>query len=120
MRKTIQRIELKVWYHSPIHCPFCGMKIIEFDADGVESPFIGVCEHTLFVAHDEGFEYRSVAFDKHLGFEGLDDDAIQEKGGPDELTDQITIPDAIKFAAYVGPPSSFGSYVGFDPGAEHD
>ena len=29
------------------------------------------------------------------------------------MTDLVTLPDAVKFATYVGMPSSFGSYVGF-------
>ena len=120
MSKKISRVELCVWYQSPIHCPFCGVKVLDAYNEENDGPFLEACKHTLFVAHDEGFEYRSPAFDENLGFDGLDNDSILSKGSPDKITDLITIPDAVKFAAYVGPPSFFGSYVGFDPGADSD
>ena len=77
---------------------------------------VNPCPHTLFVAHDEGFEFRSERFDANLGITGVDDDdiVIPEKGR-DGLTDQVSIPDAVKFASFVPAPSFFGSYVGFAP-----
>jgi len=35
--------------------------------------------------------------------------------GYDEFTDNITIPDSIKIALYIGSPSVFGAYHGFAP-----
>jgi hypothetical protein len=74
------------------------------------------CRHTVFVACDEGFEYRSPAFNEKLGLVNVADGDIElPEKGIDGLTDELTIPDAIKFASYVGAPSFFGSYVGFAP-----
>lgn len=39
----------------PIHCPFCGKKVIDLDAD---QPF-GPCEHVLSAFHAEGVEYEA-------------------------------------------------------------
>jgi hypothetical protein len=115
---TIQRFELNAFYHHSVFCPFCGQKVVDQEAahEGVED-FTSPCEHTLFIAHDEGFEYRSPRFDEDLGIEGVDyfDDDFPEHDGLDTLTDKVTIPDSLKIAAYVGPPSGFGSYVGFAP-----
>ena len=47
----MQRVDLK-FYEGPLHCPFCGKKTIEEER-------ISSCEHTLFVAVDEGLEYCS-------------------------------------------------------------
>ena len=68
------------------------------------------CPHTLFVAHDEGFEYRSERFNNQLGLPEGDDDIELPIKGIDGLTDQAAADGAVKFAAYVGPPSFFGSY----------
>ncbi len=35
--------------------------------------------------------------------------------GIDEFTDNTELPDAVKFAAYVGAPGGLGSYLGFAP-----
>ncbi len=51
------------------------------------------CKHTLFIAHDIGFEYRSEQFNENLGIENKDDDEItgDEFGGYDGLTDKVSI-----------------------------
>jgi hypothetical protein len=73
-------------------------------------------EMVLFIAHDEGFEYRSPRFDENLGLINVTDEDIDlPEKGIDGLTDEVAMADAIKFASYVGPPSGFGSYVGFAP-----
>ncbi|WP_046861617.1 hypothetical protein [Microvirga massiliensis] len=115
----IQRVDLDD-SGSPIHCPFCGTKITrsydEANPDGwvVENP----CAHTLFAAHDEGFEYRSEAFNKHLEtvlarIEDPEEREEIEEGSIDELTDMVEIDNSLKFAVHVPPPAGFGSYVGF-------
>jgi hypothetical protein len=115
MVAKIQRVELNTFYDASIFCPFCGTKIIDYDdahPKGVNSP----CPHTLFVAHDEGFEFRSPRLDDCLGILGVDnDDLLITEDGIDGLTDQIGIIDAVKFAAYVSAPGFFGVYVGFAP-----
>lgn len=115
--KEIQRVELHAFYHVSIFCPFCGAKVIDNEeaSSGGDSP-TNPCLHTLFVAHDEGFEYRSERFNRERGLAGLDDwDVDTGDMTFDGFTDRTDIPDAPKIAAYAGPPSGFGSYVGFAP-----
>jgi hypothetical protein len=116
MQKTIQRVELNDKYHISIYCPFCGAKVVDMDAQDNDGEMANPCPHTLFIAHDEGFEHRDGRFDANLNIVGVEDDdlSLPDKG-IDGLTDCVTISDAVKFAAYVGPPSFFGSYVGFAP-----
>jgi len=114
----IQRFELNHFYDHPVFCPFCGQKVVDYEAaqEGRSEDMTRPCPHTLFVAHDEGFEYRSQRFDSDLGIEGVEyDDADFPDLGLDELTDRVTVQDSLKVAAYVGAPSGFGSYVGFAP-----
>ena len=116
MSNKIQRVELKKLYYASIHCPFCGVKVIDREAAESDSDPTNPCPHTLFVAHDEGFEYRSPRFDENLGLTNTPDEDIElPDKGIDGLTDELTVTDAIKFASYVGAPSLFGSYVGFAP-----
>lgn len=111
MKKKIQRVELTTSYEASIHCPFCGQMAWD-TSDGSLTP----CVHTLFVAHDEGFEFRSPRFNKAAGLaEKGNDNLSADDRGTDEITDDVAIPDAVKFAAYAGPPSRFGAYIGFAP-----
>ncbi len=117
MSKTIQRVELNTFYYVPIHCPFCGTRVANYDGD---EPELSPCEHTLFIAHDVDFEYRSSRFDENLKLVGVDNDDVADQFGDDwegidDLTNKVTLPDSVKFAAYVGPPSGEGSYYGFAP-----
>jgi len=117
MTRAIQRVELTKHYEVSIFCPFCGQKVVDMEAEG--EYMTHPCAHTLFIAHDEGFEYRSGLFDEALGLVGIDSDDIElPEHGIDGLTDRASIADSVKFAAYVGPPSGFGSYVGFAPSDE--
>ena len=112
--KPIQRVELTEFYDVSIFCPFCGQCIMDMDPQG-EDP-IKACPHTLFLATDEGFEYRSKRFDENLGLEGMDESKIpMPESGLDGLTDQVAIVDSIKFALYAGAPAGLGAYVGFAP-----
>ncbi len=116
MQKKIQRVELNEKYHVSIHCPFCGAKVVDMEAAENDGEMANPCPHTLFIAHDEGFEHRDDRFDVNLNIVGVDDEELKlPEKGIDGLTDSVTISDAVKFAAYVGPPSFFGSYVGFAP-----
>ena len=111
--KNIQRIELSA-YDISIYCPFCGQLIIDQKPDTTNP--INPCPHTLFIAHDEGIEYRSTEFDTNLNISGVDTDDLElPEGGFDELTNQVTIQDSIKIAQYVPPPGFMGSYIGFVP-----
>lgn len=98
-----------------IHCPFCGQQVLNPASEDPENYF-SVCPHTLFVAHDMGFEFRSERFDAAAGITGVDGDDIDlPEHGIDGLTSQVAIEGAVKFASYVPPPSFYGSYVGFAP-----
>ena len=112
---SIQRVEIDAFCYASIFCPFCGQQVVENEEEVVDTK---PCKHTLFIAHDEGFEYRSKTFDEHLGISGVDDDEVSgmvgdDVPGIDGVTDLVDIPDSIKFASYVPAPSFFGSYCGF-------
>lgn len=118
MKNRIQRTELKTFYYTPVHCPFCGTRVM--GADPVDETLITACPHTLFIAHDTAFEYRSERLDKNLSLSGLSEKEIEERwlkeeGGVDGFTDKVTLADAIKVAAYAPAPSAYGSYYGFAP-----
>lgn len=118
MQNAIQRTELKTYYYTPVHCPFCGTRVM--GADPVDETRITACQHTLFIAHDTAFEYRSERFDRHLSLNGLSEKEVEEcwlreEGGVDAFTDRITLADAVKVAAYAPAPSAYGSYYGFAP-----
>lgn len=118
MTQAIQRTELKTFYYTPVHCPFCGTRVM--GADPADETLITACTHTLFVAHDTAFEYRSERFNLNLSLNGLTDKEVEkrwlgETGGIDHFTDQVTLVDAIKVAAYAPAPSAYGSYYGFAP-----
>jgi hypothetical protein len=114
---SIQRVEVDEG--TSLFCPFCGQKVLDMEAANAGETYANPCSHTLFISHDEGFDYRSTVFDEAKEIRGVDDfdlmgsDAFR---GMDGFTDDVKIGGAIKFAAYVGPPSGFGTYVGFAPG----
>jgi len=101
-------------YREDIHCPFCKKKIVDMDDYGVNP-----CPHTIFVAHDEGFEFIHNAARDNLGIPRdidiyeIDWEDYAEDHGYDGLTSKITIPDSIKMAVYVPAPSGMGAYYGF-------
>lgn len=112
----IQRVELQEYYDISIFCPFCGQKVVDMEAAEEGQEMNKPCPHTLFIAHDEAFEFRSQNFDENRGVVDVSEDDIEfPETGIDGFTDRVTIVDSVKFAAYVGPPSGFGSYVGFAP-----
>jgi len=118
MTHTIQRTELKTFYYTPVHCPFCGTRVM--GADPADETRITACPHTLFIAHDTAIEYRSERFDENLNLSGLTEEEVEERwnreeGGVDGLTNQVRVADAIKIAAYAPDPSPYGSYYGFAP-----
>ena len=115
-KQVIQRVELNAFYDSSIYCPFCGQKVFDVEAADDGGDIGNPCPHTLFIAHDDGFEFRSPRFDEDLNIVGVEDYEIELPDyGIDGLTDSVTLADAVNFAASVGPPSGFGSYVGFAP-----
>lgn len=89
-----------------IYCPKCGAQSIDFSSGQLQ---ISPCDHLLFVAHDEGFEYSIDNIDS-LYEDNLDND---DELTIDEFTSQLTNDDAIKFSMYQPAPSFIGFYVGF-------
>ena len=109
--KRIQKIEIDQ-YDLPIHCPVCGHRVL----GGAESEEAEVspCRHTLFVAHDEGFEYRSPLFDKTKGIEGIPSEEIDPgEDGYDGFTDALSLKNAMKISVFMPAPSFLGAYIGF-------
>lgn len=111
----IQRIEVDSFFEVPLACPFCSQTVIK--AVSEDDAEFTPCPHTLFIASDHGFEYRSAAFDQ-LGidemesdFDELDDDLC----GIDGITDRVDIPGAVKYVYYEDAPSFLGGYCGFAP-----
>jgi hypothetical protein len=112
----IQRVEL-IGQDIPLHCPFCGVQAYTPDDD--QPPTFATCGHLLFIAHDEGFEYRSPRFDRLMNLEGVaNEDVDPGTKGYDEFTDRVICEDAVKFASYVPAPSFFGAYYGFALGED--
>lgn len=118
MKHAIQRTELRTYYYTPVHCPFCGVRVM--GADPQDETRITACPHTLFIAHDMAFEYRDQRFNDNLHLTGLSDKEVEERwvveeNGIDGFTDKVSIVDSIKVAAYEPAPSPYGSYYGFAP-----
>ncbi|PLX83266.1 MAG: hypothetical protein C0617_12090 [Desulfuromonas sp.] len=98
----MQKVEITDTAELKVHCPFCGK--VALKPDGTEA-----CEHTLFLAADEGgFVYVSPRLD-------FDADVDLDEQTMDEFTDAIEFPDSVKFAIYQPAPSFFGGYVAFAP-----
>jgi len=95
----MQRIEFNNGCSQDLFCPFCGIKSV--CEGGIEQ-----CQHLLYVATDDSFEYVN----KSLGF-----DVSVDLGGNniDEFTSKLDIDEAVKFALYDPAPSFYGAYVGF-------
>ena len=117
MKPLIQRFQTD-HYDQPVFCPACGHKVVAY---GETEAKVSPCPHTLFVAHDEGFEYRSPMFDDLMGTDGVASDDINTgEGGVDDFTDKVPLANSLKIASYVPPPGGFGAYVGFHFAEEFD
>lgn len=111
---TIQRIAYSDLTNVDVFCPFCGQLVIP--SEDAESMELNPCAHTLFIAHDEGFEARSPLFDVLMDIAGVESDDIDMAGeGIDGYTDTFPDPLAVKFAFYAPAPSLMGLYVAFHP-----
>jgi len=112
--KKIQKVVFTTTEFGPeLHCPFCGQRVLTDDPaddDEMTTP----CPHTLFIATDEGFEYRHSRFDENLREQGLDEEK-EETLDFSDLTDKVNLPGAIKFDIFVPMPSGFRTYIGFAP-----
>lgn len=105
------KIEERSDYESDITCPFCSKKIVKMEGFDI-SP----CEHTLFIAHDVGFEFCDdrVKADLKIPLEGDPTDYVERyDDGVDGMTSSINIPNSKKIAVYTPAPSFIGTYYGF-------
>jgi hypothetical protein len=120
MKKTnIQCIELRD-VGSPIHCPFCGIKVASGgDEQNAEEWIVGSCDHLLFAALSGiGFEYRSSRFEAAVTEElaKKTDEERQDIGDdPDELAWLVPIDNSFMFVSIEGPPGEQRSCIGFAP-----
>jgi hypothetical protein len=114
---TVQSIDLYDDSENPICCPFCGTKVAN-GASEEDQWIVGECEHLLFAAHDEGFEYKSTRFEKAIeaAKAGMSEDERDELDNDyDELFNKMNIKNAFYFRSIVGPPAQFSAYIGFAP-----
>lgn len=115
MTNRIQRVAINTYYDAPQYCPFCGQLVQDTREEDIH---IEPCPHTLFIATDVGFEYRSPRLDENLGITGISDQELEARSDWvdfESLTNRVTLPDAVNFARYTGAPACMGSYVGFAP-----
>jgi hypothetical protein len=90
---------------------------IRRDEELVDAP----CPHTLFVAHDTGFEYippqvavqlRDRGYQVDIGNDGfveINHDDESQPLSPDELTDSLEFADGSKVASYEAAPGEMGT-----------
>jgi hypothetical protein len=108
----MQRIELTN-FMGPLHCPYCGQLVFRMDLEVDDEAVVAPCPHTLFIACDDGFDYRSAKFAALTKLpEDWDDDELPDNG-IDGLTDSLEVAGGIKFASYVPAPCFYGTYYGF-------
>lgn len=97
----MSKIELST-YDAPLHCPFCGKKVLHEDG-------YNVCEHTLYIGTDEGEEYVSDRLDEAAFLERVGEDGFEAAG------DALEYSNIAKFSVFVPAPSGLSSYVAFAP-----
>jgi hypothetical protein len=96
-------------YESELSCKICGCLI--FDEEDVAETY---CEHTLFFATNEGFEFCDNRTKKNLGISETQDlDELLEGISIDELTNKITIPNSHKIVLAGGSASMLELYYGY-------
>jgi hypothetical protein len=105
--KKIQRYE-GAYLWPPLFCLFCGKKV------AISADKISPCKHTLYIAHDEGYEFVSRSVILALKKRGIKED---DETFYDEIEENLALdfPNALIVESYVPPPSGFGSYVCFTP-----
>ena len=109
----IQKIEVDSG--TSILCPICNHCVLD---ENLEAPSLSPCSHTIFIATDEGIEYKTSLFEnnlKHIGINIEPDAMFESDESWDSLTDKLTINGYIKISCYVGGRFS-GAYYGFSPG----
>ena len=61
----------------PSHCPFCGAIVVDTEAAEKGGEMATPCPHTLFIAHDAGFEHRDDRVNVNLNIVGVEDDDLE-------------------------------------------
>lgn len=112
----MKKIEL-IW-PTKVVCPFCNQLIQTIDEVEGFSEY-KLCEHVIYLAHDEGFEFRSDEVNKQLKIDpkeqNMDIEFPDEVSGYDDWTDLVKIEGGIKVAAYDDCTNPEGIYFGFKP-----
>lgn len=102
---------IEVKYGEPICCPICSQVVVDQD-NAKDGEYFRVCDHTLYVAHDEGIEYTSDLFMRIAKETGVDL-AEQEEVNPREIMQNSDVKGINYFETYVPAPSFYGTYVAF-------
>lgn len=129
MSTKIECRDVNDFFDNPPVCPFCAASPLELDEIGTVTK-LDACPHLLFYCHDLAWEFLSDRAKMELQRKGIqvddeDEEFIEVSGedapdldcgdSPDLITNEVEIPGAIKLAHYEGPPSLYGSYIGFAP-----
>jgi len=124
---ALQKHLRHAYYHLPIHCGYCGQRILT--GEDAKVPIIETCPHTLYVGHSEGLECLADRVVTQLQKMGYDLEEIETDGlievyrhdvnNPDvhaeELAEILTFDDGIVIEAVVGAPSGMSTYVAYAP-----
>ena len=125
MTLKLQRFERNFAYDAPVFCVYCGQKVVSFEDD---EALLSPCKHTLFIAHDEAYEYVADRVVEQLRAKGFDvevgDDYVEvappteddPRSSPELVTDDLEFPDGLKVASYVGPPQRVRELCWVRPG----
>lgn len=112
----MKKIE-QIW-PTKVFCPFCNQQIQSIDDEEGNYDY-KICEHTIFIAHDEGFEFRTDEVNKLLKInpktDGLEIEVPDGIPGFDGFTDLIDIEGGVKIATYDDCARPEGIYFGFQP-----
>ena len=125
---TLQKHIRCDYYQLPIHCGYCGHRIVNEEND--DEPIIEPCPHTLYVALSDGVFYladRVVSQLQENGYEVtssetveglmdvLRDDSEDPDVLPEELADIMDLTEGIVIEAHVGANPGMSTYVAYAP-----
>jgi len=129
MAKKLQNFIRNAYSDHPLHCPLCGHLLLSSDDAEFSREYSkshpSPCEHTLYVAHSEGYEYLSDRVREQLSKKnynlGNDEffvtisDSEGEEINPYELPELLEFDDGLNVESVVGAPSNMAVYVGIAP-----
>ena len=96
-------------YEGELYCKVCGCLI--FDEENIAETY---CEHTLFFATSEGFEFCDERTKANLNIPiNQDPNRLLDDVGIDDLTNKITIPNSHKIVIAGGSASMLELYYGY-------